>query len=53
MGIVQLVKRDMYHEVLLGQCHILIHLWRDKRSATAHYVAVAYLERLVEVTDFT
>jgi len=43
----------MYHEILLGQCHVLIHLKRRHKQRTAtEWTIIVYLESIVEIADF-
>lgn len=52
--VVQFVHRDVYHEILFGQRHILIHLPMCTSSDCASdKLRIDYLERFIEVANFT
>jgi hypothetical protein len=52
MGVVQLVKRDVDHQVLFGQCHVLIHLDRLLAVRRINIWDKTCLKSFVEVADF-
>ena len=53
MSVVQLVHGDMYHEILFGQCHVLIHLKRHKRGIYTAWITITHLESIIKIADFT
>ena len=57
MCVVQLVEGDMDEEVLLGECHILVHLRSSRQSANLEGdkvdIITTNLKSIVEVSNLT
>lgn len=51
MGIVQLVKSDLNHEIFLRQGHILVHLDRYQAMATANFKVITNLKSVIKVAN--